>query len=309
MSETSSRRPETGFSFFSASGYVMFENRPETEDKKQNKIRSRSSAKDKKSIVNPIFRDMKEFTDDPYWLNKLDEWANGKPCNSRFKVEQSIRSPNRSPGDPEKIIYSIKFTKKILNGKTKVSRVDLYPDDLAKSLIIFKSFLEEHVVAISDMDRKLRAANENGTHRELFLEKKKGTKNVLNTVEKSIELIDTFITNFMKELAKQGPFKAPMGEKVPSDEEIILSIKDSIKMIILTKNYSQITIDESKTTILDVQGLIRERNGLFRCEIPPVKPGKSSRIAESLFEQDDDDEKNLASMITFQKFLIKLTDK
>lgn len=286
---------QDSYTFLDENGEVIQEScKSETEKKKQLKVRSRSSARDKKLLIYPLFQEMIDYTNDVYWINKLKRWANGKPCNSKFKVDYSISH------------ITVKFSKNIPNGKCKIHRVDLIPNDPLTSLNIFKDFLEKHVGDVSDMDRVQRTIEENETQKEINQEKIKSSKNVLNTVEKGVELIDKYVSDTFSKLS-------PVENCKLSEEEVIRSLKDCVKLLILSKNHKNIVLDETKSSIVEISDIERCKDGSFRCNIPKIKSSKNTKNADMFFDCGSDDEeeeeKKYASEKSFRLALEKEINK
>lgn len=274
------------YTFTTDDGHIVFEtNQSDLEKVKVGKTRGRTS-KDPKQIINPIYAEMKKYTEDPYWLNKLDDWSYGKGSAQKFTIHGN----------------NIRFVKILTNNKTNNTRITLDPNNLEYSLNLFKKFLEDSEGIISDLDRKERSLIEAQLHHEsLKSNDGKMNKNILNIVKNRIKLIDAFIVDFLS--------KNDEGNQ----EAVIQSIKDAIKLIILSKNHKLIVLNQDNTEILEVKGLKKDNRGMYYCEISAIKSNKNTKNANQFFEQDSDDEeentRNLGSKASFEanlsKFLLK----
>lgn len=248
----------SGFTFSDESGSVTYKDgKYEEVEKKKTKTRNRSSAKDEDNVVNPIFRAMKAYTDDEYWINKLTKWSHNKTCN-KFKYKNNS------------IIYNRIATKQ------KIFSITLDDDKIYDSFIKFKRFMEEHSRDISDADRKKNLLQEIDTHQRIENSQKNNLKlkGALNKADVAVEIIDDFISKHIEEDDPTGL--------------VTISLLDAIKLIILTKNHRYINFDESTRQITSIDGLTKNKYGFYECTIDLIKSSKNSRRNMDITDYDSD---------------------
>lgn len=249
------------YSFYDSNGVVVHESHkaPDADRRKPTKTRPRAAAKDKKIILYSIFKDMIKYTDDTFWITKLINWSNGKPCN-RYKYNDN----------------SIRYNKATTTTKSNIIKIELFPDDLERSFSIFKSFLETHSKEVSEQDRIQRANNEGEEYVKARQGATKSTKNTLSRGEDVADLINRYVADTLGDT-----------QHTP---KLARSLKDAVKLVILTKNKKNITFDATGTYIVNVSGIEKDPStDSFELTIDKIKPPK---VSKKVILDSDDDEPN-----------------
>lgn len=259
---------EDFFEFRTVSGEVVFSNKTEhqNDQKKQTKGKSRSSAKDIKTITYPIFRDMKEFCkNDNFWQKKLTTWSEGK-VSGKYKFF------------PENNVF--RFSKNNTS-KPKKHEIILDPNDLKGSLEKIKKFVSEHTAEASEFDILQCRILENQNHNEVS---KVVNRNVFNKAEDLKKIILNYIhINYAS---------SPLGhDNITANQHN--SLMDSITLAILSKNISPTFITDKKNK--KIPGIDLDKNGLFCCNVDKMKQFKiKNKIIlernDSCIGDDDEDD-------------------
>jgi len=213
------------------------------------KSRSRFAAKVDKAIINPIFIEMKKYTKDPFWIEKLTKWSIGKVC-TKYRFCNGI------------LTYSKQCAKQIPN----CHKLDLNEILESTNPIIIQPAFTKLKVFVSkcsgDISSEDRSANKN--KEVIFYKGVEMLKRSQSTVRKSMGKPDIAIDMVERYITEDG-----------SDDAFL---RDSLKLLISTKNISMINHDEDTQKIISIDGIKKLNNGYYKINIPKVKPLKQSTV-------------------------------
>lgn len=247
-----------GFILTGEKGTLVRSSGKNDESEKKTKQRARTNTKENGELPNPIFSLMKRYTEDDYWLNKLDKWSAGK-LDNRFKYKNN----------------HITFNKNI--GKSKAVSVRLDLSEVEESWIIFKEFIEKNSGEKSNKDRMEAARHEH----EQYQEKQERDaakaltmlKSMLNKTTTAHELIDDFV--FRYKSSSDNPLR-------------IKSLKSELWLLVHTKNTKSIVFDEENRCIDSVDGLSETPDGLYTIDVSIMDKVKPLKKTAHIHDEEDD---------------------
>ena len=255
------------YTFYGDHRVTVYQSEKKAEStKKITKPRTRSSAKDSRNVAHQIFVDMKEHVqdneNDSFWVTKLDKWSRNK-LDNKFKFNNNI----------------ITFTKN--SAVPSTDKCELDPANVEGSYIKFKAFLEEQTREISDSDRKRNIEHERTEYNKAESSKTRSNKNVLNKVEHGPEIIDKYVAAFFSD------------KDVSS--AVVNSLRNAIKLLLLSKNGKYIKLSPDNTHIVTVENIDLDDKGLYRCRIDLIKQSKNAKnaggsVMDNILEFDDMEE-------------------
>jgi hypothetical protein len=214
----------------------------------QSKPRSRFAAKSEKPIINNIFNEMKKYTNDAYWSEKLTKWSTGKLC-PKYRFINGMVTYSKNGG------RSISTSHKL-----DLSSCEHSTDEVAVTLSFkeLKQFISKCSGDMSGGDRMINREREAIHHQgiEHIRSSNMNTKKMMSKPDAMIELIEDFVR-----LNGGDPH-----------------LRDAMKLIIATKNTEMIKCNEDTQKIIAVTGVKKLSSGYYKLDIPKVKSLKSSTI-------------------------------